>query len=173
MDWPAPATQPWREPGWLQIPSTLLSSEHSLFFPSFLPQRCLLYISSGRSLSMDYCFPVFLVALFPLCPCSLPGKLVNCLILVSVCIRTSGSLGFAENHLLYHICCILVWEVGVRLVLHVLTSQFLYFFYFSSLLILLFLSVTLSPKHFSGFSRSVCYEDVCVLPCKTGLVLCC
>lgn len=67
-------------------------------------------------------FPVFLVDLFPLCPCSLPGRLVNCPTLVSVCIRTSGSFGFAENHLLYHICCILVLGVGIRPVLHALTS---------------------------------------------------
>lgn len=54
--------------------------------------------------------------------CSLPGRLVNCPTLVSVCIRTSGSFGFAENHLLYHVYCILVLGVGIRPVLHALTS---------------------------------------------------
>lgn len=91
--------------------------------PPFLSSLEVSFVYQLRKFTfMDYFFPVFLVDLFPLCPCSLPGRLVNCPTLVSVCIKTSGSFGFAENHLLYHICCILVLGVGIRPVLHALTS---------------------------------------------------
>lgn len=151
-----------------QIVTTLLSSQHSLFLPSSEVS----FVYQLRKIALKDCFtcfpgcPVFPVSLqLAWNACELPD-------FGQFCIRTRQfwfcRKASSVSHLL-HPGLGSGDQTGSAC-----TYQLISVLFFSpSLLILLFSFCHFEPYHLPRLSRSGCYQDVCVLLCKTGLVLCC
>lgn len=95
--------------------------------PSFLSSSGVSVVYQLRQITLMGRFSCFPGCFVSLCPCSLPGKLLSCLILARSA-SGPGSFGFAENPLLYHVCCTLLWGVGIRQGFHMYLPAHFWFF---------------------------------------------